>query len=46
MGQNLYCPGQSVLSEEGRENWENIKWDEQPDQEFIDSKEQEEECEQ
>lgn len=26
MGENLFCPGQSVLSSKGRDNYDKIKW--------------------
>ena len=27
MSESLYCPHQSVLSEEGKDNWDKIRWD-------------------
>jgi len=40
---SMYCHGQTVLSKEGKENWDNIRWDEPPDQEFVDDKKDDEE---
>ena len=27
MPENLYCKGQLMLSEKGKENWDKIRWD-------------------
>ena len=27
MSESLYCPHQSVLSEEGKDNWDKIRWE-------------------
>ena len=30
-GENLYGSGQKVLSEQGRKNWDDIRWDRDKD---------------
>jgi len=26
-GENLYCPCQRILSKQGKDNWDDIEWD-------------------